>query len=246
MSDLCLKTVNLSKHFWIRKDRESVFRLARSFFTKEALKDEFWALRDVTLEIRKGEKIALVGRNGSGKTTFLRIITGIYDRTAGGLEVNEVPAALFKFGMGLHADLAVIDNIYLFGAINGASKKALAHAADAILNMAEVYHLRFSALKELSAGQLHRLALAIFFESPRDFLIFDESMTFVDQGFSRKCENYFERLSQSAKTVIMTSHDTAFLKKYCARAVWIDEGRIKADGNADNVLGAYEKGVGKK
>lgn len=246
MSDICVKAENLSKRFLVLKRKETALRTLKALIKHESFKRELWALRDVSFEIKKGEKLAIIGRNGSGKTTLLRILMGIYDKTSGYIKVEGSPRALFKFWIGLNRDLSVIDNVYLFGAVHEMRRAILEHAMHKILKMAELYHLRFSPLKELSMGQCQRLALSVFFQTSVDFLIFDEGLTFVDQGFVQNCEAYFQDLSSSEKTVIMTSQDASFLKRYCKTAIWLDEGHIRMAGRAKEVIGEYKRSFGVK
>jgi ABC-type polysaccharide/polyol phosphate transport system ATPase subunit len=107
--------------------------------------------------------------------------------------------------------------------------------------MAELHYLRFSPLKNLSAGQHQRLAFSVFFQCLSDFLIFDENLAFADQQFIQKCEGYFKEICNSHRTVIFVSHDLPFLRKFCKTAIWLDEGRIRLLGEIDKVLGEYEK-----
>lgn len=241
MSDIYVKAEKLSKHFLVFKRKETALRALKALITREPLKKEYWVLRDIAFEIKKGEKLAIIGRNGSGKTTLLRIIAGIYDKSHGEIEVNCNPSILFKFWIGLNGDLPVIDNIYLFGAVHGMSRDYLKSRISKIIQMAELGELQFSPLKGLSVGQMQRLAVSVFFQIPNDFLIFDESLTFMDQGFVQKCYEYFEGLHSSGKTVIITSHDNSFLKQYCNTAIWLDEGRIRMFSDARSVIGEYER-----
>jgi ABC-type polysaccharide/polyol phosphate transport system ATPase subunit len=240
MNDFCVKAEKLSKLFLVFKSKKTTLKALKAMLSREALKKELWALYDVSFEIKKSEKLALVGKNGAGKTTLLRILTGIYDKTSGDIVVKDNPRALFRFWTGLNRDLSVIDNIYLFGAMYGMDRNFLKDKLDDILKMSELYHLQFVPLNKLSAGQAQRLSLSIFFQSKSNFFIFDESLAFVDQSFAQKCEAYFKELSSSDKTVIMTSHDNRLLRKYCNRAIWLDEGRISMFGEAKRVINEYE------
>lgn len=240
MSDFCVKVENLSKRFFVLKNRKTALRALKAMINREPLKRELWVLSNISFELKKGEKLALIGKNGIGKTTLLRILTGIYDKTSGDIVVEDAPQALFKFWIGLNWDLSVLNNIYLFGAMYGMDRNFLADKIGKILEMSGLYHLQFAPLKELSAGQMQRLALSVFFQNKSNFLIFDDSLTFVDQNFAQKCDEYFEQLYSSEKTVIITSHDNRFLRKYCRRAIWLDEGRICISGEACDVLAKYE------
>lgn len=242
MNNICMKIESLSKRFLVLKRKETALRVLKALIKQETLRRELWVLRDISFEVEKGEKLAIIGKNGSGKTTLLRILTGIYNKTSGNLKIEGNLSALFKCWIGFNLDLSVVDNIYLFGAVHGMGRDVLDYKIHEILELAELYHLRFSPLKELSLGQQQRLALSVFFQNTSDFLIFDESLAFVDKDFLQKCDKYFQNLfSSDKKTVIMTSHNNSFLKKYCKVAIWLNEGRISMFGEARAVIGEYER-----
>ena len=241
MSDICIKVENLSKRFLIFATQRSSFRLLRSLVKQKPLKNELWALRDLSFEVKKGEKIAIIGKNGSGKTTLLRIITGIYSPSSGRVMVNGAPRVLFDLLIGCYGDLSVIDNIYLLGLFHGIPPNLLKNKIDMILKMAELEHLRFLPFKDLSSGQSRRIALSVFFQANSDFMIIDEGLAFADQAFAQKCDVYLQNLFSSEKTVIITSHNTAFLKKHCKAALWLDGGCLRMRWGIDEVVAAYER-----
>ncbi len=240
MSDIAVRCTDISKRFFVLQREKTTFRILKAFIQNESLKKEYWALRDISFELNKGEKLGIIGSNGAGKTTLLRILAGIYKETSGSLEAALSPIVLFKFWIGLNNDLSVLDNIYLFGAIQGITRPVMDSQIDDILDTAELSDLKFGPLRELSMGQRQRLALGVFFRSPGDLLLFDESLSFIDKTFYHKCETYFEELAASKKTVIIASHDIVFLRKYCTKAIWLDRGKIRKMGDIDIVADAYE------
>ena len=241
MSNICVKVKNLSKRFFVLKKEVTAFRMLKALLSREPLKRELWALRDISFEIKKGEKLAIIGKNGAGKTALLRILTGIYDKTSGVLEVESVPKAIFKLSIGLNARLSVADNISLLGALHSIPKDVLKSKKQEILEIAELGQVEFSLLKKLSTGQQQRLALSVFFQAMGNFFIFDESTAFVDMGFAYKSKKYFERLFSPNTTLIMVSHDMSLLRRYCSKALWLDEGRIRMQGEVDKVIDEYER-----
>lgn len=241
MNGVCVKADSISKRFVIPKTNETTLRVVKALLRHRHLTKEIWALRDVSFEVKKGEKLALVGRNGSGKTTLLRILMGVYEATSGRIETSETPQAMLRFWSGVHGDLSVIDNIFLFGTMHGMDRAFLMERLHGIFTISGLRKLEYSPLKRLSLGQLQRLALAVFMQSPGDFLIFDESLEYVDEGFFIKCGEYFSELVSSGKTVIMTNHDSSFLRKYCRTAIWLDEGRIRMQGEVNEVIDEYER-----
>ena len=240
MSDIAVRCTGISKRFFVLQREKTTFRILKAFIRNKSLKKEYWALRDISFELKKSEKLGVVGSNGAGKTTLLRILAGIYRETSGSLEVAVPPIALFKYWIGLNNDLSFMDNIYLFGAIQGIARPILDPQVDNILTAADLFDLKFGPLRELSTGQRQRLALSVFFRAQGDFLIFDESLSFIDKAFYNKCENYFNDLAGSSKTVIIASHDIPFLRKYCTKAIWLDRGNIRKIGDIDMVADAYE------
>ena len=155
------------------------------------------------------------------------------------METQSPPRALLHSQIGFNNELPVIDNIYLFGAIHGVSRRELSRKIDDIFAMAGLTELSYALLKDLSLGQQQRLALSIFSQSEADFLIFDESLAFIDECFVQKCEAYFRSLASSDKTIIIASHNIDFLNKYCQKALWIDNGHVHRYGDIKMVTAEY-------
>lgn len=240
MSD-AVRLVNVAKRFMIPHTQRTTLRVLRALLRRETLRHELWALEDVSFALSPGEHLALVGRNGSGKTTLLRLLAGILAPTSGTIVLADAPRALFSTTIGFMQELSVADNVYLFGAIHGLTRRRLEPRHAEIVARAGIAHLEHAALKDLSMGQVQRLALSVFAETSERFLIFDEVLGNVDRGFARTADRYFRALAQSGRTIVMTSHDPAFLAAYCDRAIWIDRGRVRRDGAFDDVMRAYEQ-----
>ncbi len=241
MSDVVVQASNIGKRFFVLKHKKTLFKTAQAFAQGQSLRQALWVLRGISFRIVKGEKIALVGKNGVGKTTLLRVLSGIYDVTQGSLIVHTRPLALLRLWVGLNADISLVDNIYLFGAVHGLKRSFLDSRIEQVLQAAELEHLCHVPFKELSLGQMQRLGMSVVFQAQNDFLIFDESIGNVDPSFMRKAEAYFKSIFASDKTVLMTSHDSAFLRRNCTRAIWLADGGIYRDGPAQEVLEEYEK-----
>lgn len=240
MNGPLIQADHIAKRYRVLKRQRSTLRALKALWGPEKLTMELWALRDASFTIQRGEKVAVIGRNGSGKTTLLRLLAGIIEPSAGSLEVATEPLALFKFWIGQNADLPVIDNIYLFGAVCGMKRRQLRALVPGILAAADIAHLGYAPLVDLSLGQRQRLALSIVFQAPADFLVFDETFVHVDQAFFRECSAFFVHLAESPRTMVIASHDHNFLKKHCQRALWLDKGQIRSDGPAAEVIAAYE------
>jgi ABC-type polysaccharide/polyol phosphate transport system ATPase subunit len=239
MSKPLIQADRISKLYRVLKRQRSTLRALKALWGPEKLTNELWALRDASFTIRRGEKVAVIGRNGSGKTTLLRLLAGIIQPSGGSLEVAAEPLALFKFWIGQNADLPVIDNIFLFGAVCGMKRRQMEPLVPKILDSADIQNLGYAPLVDLSLGQRQRLALSIVFLAPADFLVFDETFVHVDQAFIRECNAFFIRLAASPRTMVIASHDNDFLKQHCQRALWLERGRIRLDGPAAEVIEAY-------
>ena len=240
MNELLVRADHLTKRYRVLKRQRSTLRALKALWRREKLTMELRALSDLSFTIRRGEKVAVIGRNGSGKTTLLRLMAGIIEPSDGSLQVAAEPLALFKFWIGHNADLPVLDNIYLFGALCGMKREAIRPLVREILERADIRDLGFAPLNDLSLGQRQRLALSIVFQAHADFLVFDETFVYVDHVFFRECAAFFERLARSSRTMVITSHDHEFLKKHCQRALWLDKGTIRLDGPAEQVIAAYD------
>ncbi len=241
-SDVVLEFRNVTKCFKLYRTHRTLFRLARAFWQRETLAQDLLALAGVNFQLRKGEKTALLGLNGSGKTTFLRTACGILQPTSGEVLRRETFFPLFNYHLGLMLDLSVMDNIFLLGAFHGLVAKDVEKKLELILNFCELDPYLSLPVKHLSAGQMARLGFGVFMHAGHDFLIFDESTSFGDIIFQHKAAAYFDGLfKDSSKTVLMTSHDLGSLARHCRRAVWLERGKVRLEGEAALVVEEYSR-----
>jgi ABC-type polysaccharide/polyol phosphate transport system ATPase subunit len=245
MNIVCVNAERISKKFFIPSREKTVFNAIKAAMQGKTLGEDLWALREISFRIQEGEKLAVIGVNGSGKTTLLRVISGVYLPTNGNITVTCAPRPLFNIASGLHNDLSLVDNIYLFGAVHGLSEAFIDEHIEAILKDAGLTDARYVLMKDLSRGQRQRAALTTFFQVRDNFLIFDESLAYIDQAFSNYCEAYFKQLADSGKTVIFVSHDTDFLSRYCSKALWLDKGVIRVAGEIGSVIEEYRRFSGR-
>ncbi len=241
MNDFCIRVEHLKKTFEGDEGKNTLLRGLQTLIRNESSSKVISVLNDLSCEIKTGEKVAVLGRNGCGKTTFLRILAGIYDASSGRVQVQGTPRILFRSSVGLNANISVSDNVYLLGAMHGIRRSAMKCKLENILSTAGITHLRASLLKKLSTGQAQRLALSVLFEAQGDLLILDEALGSIDLDFIHKWDDYFKEDSNARKTMILTSHDTALLRKYCSRAIWIDKGTVRMHDAFDKVNAEYEK-----
>ncbi len=241
MSGFAARAEGVGKRFFVPRTQRTVVRAARSWLRGEGLWRELWALRDLSFTLRRGAKLALVGRNGSGKTTLLRLLSGIHLPTCGTIATHAQSQPLFSCAVGFAKELTVAENVILFGTVHGMSRRTLQPRLAEILERAGLEDFAFAPMKDLSTGQVQRLALTVFAQSEADFLVLDEVVGNVDHGFLREADRFFRELASSSRTVIMTSHDAAFLAAYCEQAMWIEGGRVRMHGPFDGVMREYER-----
>ena len=207
---------------------------------KRAKQETFWALQDVDLEVKHGEVLGLVGRNGAGKTTLLKILSRITKPTRGWAEIYGRVGSLLEIGTGFHPELSGRDNIYLSGAILGMSKKEIAGRFDEIVAFAELEKFLDMQVKHYSSGMYVRLAFAVAAHLETEILLVDEVLAVGDIKFQKKCLNKMGDAARAGRTVVLVSHQMNQIRRLCSRAVWMEGGTVRKDGNTSEVLGAYE------
>ena len=200
---------------------------------------DFYALRDVNLEVKKGETIGIIGKNGSGKSTLLKIITGVLTQSEGSVEVNGKVSALLELGAGFNPDLTGIENIYLNGTIMGYAKEETDTKLKGILEFADIGDFAYQPVKTYSSGMFVRLAFASAISVDPDVLIVDEALAVGDIRFQQKCLRKIEEFKKS-KTVIFVSHSLSDINRLCERVIWLDHGEIIRIGEPYEVSKEYQ------
>lgn len=200
-------------------------------------------LDNISLTIKRGEKIGIIGANGSGKSTILKLISGILQPTTGVVRVKGKIAPLIELGAGFDSELAVIDNIILYGVMLGYSQSEMKTRAKNILEFAELEHCALVPVKGLSSGMTARLGFAIATDVKPDILILDEVLSVGDISFKNKCSQRMEEFWQDHVTVLLVSHSMSMIRKNCYKTIWMEQGRIKMIGATDNVVDEYIKCV---
>ena len=203
--------------------------------------DEFYALKDVSLDIMPGDFYGLVGLNGSGKSTLLKTIAGVYKPTRGKVTVNGTIAPLIELGAGFDMDLTARENIYLNGTVLGFSPKYLDEKFDEIVEFSELQEFLDVPLKNYSSGMVARLAFAVATMTKPDILIADEILSVGDFLFQEKCEKRMAELLSGGTTVILVSHSIEQIERMCNKVAWLDHGHLRRLGPTKEVTAEYRK-----
>ena len=200
---------------------------------------EFWALRDISFTLEKGDSLGVIGLNGSGKSTLLKIVSGILKPTKGTVETCGSIAPLIELGAGFDANLSARENIYLNGAILGYSRSYMSARFDEIIEFAELQDFADTAVKNFSSGMVARLGFAIATMNVPDILIIDEILAVGDYKFQEKSFARMQEMIASGATVVFVSHSIEQVQKICKKALWLEHGRMRMLGDADAVYGEY-------
>lgn len=199
---------------------------------------EFWALRDVSFSIERGQTLGIVGRNGSGKSTLLQLIAGTLATTEGDVAVQGRVAALLELGSGFNLEFTGKENVYLNASILGLTRAEIDARYDDILAFAEIGDFIEQPVKNYSSGMVMRLAFSVMVHVDADILIIDEALAVGDAFFTQKCMRYLREFKERG-TLLFVSHDGAAVTGLCDKAIWLDQGRMKASGDAKDVMSAY-------
>lgn len=245
-SEIAIKVENLSKCYQIYdqpSDRLKQFILPRMQHIAGAAPKkyyrEFWALKDVSFEVKKGETLGILGRNGSGKSTLLQIIAGTLSPTIGEIHTTGVLAALLELGSGFNPDFSGRENIYLNGSILGLSKTEMDARFDEIAAFADIGEHLDQPVKTYSSGMAVRLAFAVQACVIPQVLIVDEALSVGDEKFQRKCFNYIERLREGGCSILLVTHSTATVEKFCQRGILLHKGTVHGIGLSKDIVDQY-------
>jgi ABC-type polysaccharide/polyol phosphate transport system ATPase subunit len=202
-------------------------------------KERFWALRNVSFEIESGDMVGIIGPNGAGKSTVLKLVTRIIEPSAGKIAVNGRISALLELGAGFHPDLTGRENVYLNGSILGFSKAEMDCIFDEIVGFSEMDRFIDVPVKHYSSGMYMRLAFAIAINVRPDILLVDEVLAVGDQAFQARCLDRISEMKRRGVTIVLVTHDLDAVRSLCDRAIWLDEGKIQAEGAVDRVVEQY-------
>lgn len=237
---LVIKVDHVSMKFNLASEKFDSFK---EYFIKSLKKqvsyNEFWALKNVSFEVYKGDSLGLIGLNGSGKSTMLKTIAGVLKPTKGSVQVNGSVAPLIELGAGFDFDLTASENIYLNGALLGYSREVMQTYYNDIVEFSELQNFMDVPVKNFSSGMVSRLAFAIATIGTPDILIVDEVLSVGDFRFQQKCEERIRHMMAAGTTILFVSHSIEQVKSICNKIVWLDHGNVKRFGDAEAICQEY-------
>lgn len=238
--EIVIQTDNLCKIYKLYanhtdrlKEAVNILRRGRKYHK------DFYALRDVGLQVKKGEMLGIIGKNGSGKSTLLKIISGVLASSSGAVEVKGKIAALLELGVGFNPDMTGRENIYLSGTLLGYSKDEIDYKLGGIIAFADIGEFIYQPVKTYSSGMLVRLGFALAINVDPDILIIDESLAVGDIRFQQKCFRKIKDFRERDKTILFVSHDIGAVNNFCSKAVWLKEGELFRSGKPEEVTKEY-------
>lgn len=239
-NNIAVKVDHVSKFFKLPTESTQSLRtsLVNRFRGIKGYKEQN-VLKDISFEVEKGDFYGIVGRNGSGKSTLLKIISEIYIPEKGTVTIDGKLVSFIELGVGFNPELTGRENVYMNGAMLGFSTEEVDAMYDDIVEFAELGEFMNQKLKNYSSGMQVRLAFSVAIKAQGDILILDEVLAVGDEAFQRKCNDYFMERKHSGKTTILVTHDMNAVKKYCNKAVLIENGLVKVVGNPDDVANQY-------
>ncbi|MFV0363873.1 MAG: ABC transporter ATP-binding protein [Suipraeoptans sp.] len=208
---------------------------------KQVSYGEFWALTDISFSVKRGSSVGLIGLNGSGKSTMLKIIAGVLKPTKGSVQIGGAIAPLIELGAGFDPDLTAEENVYLNGAILGYSREYMRREYPKIVEFSELQNFMNVPVKNFSSGMVARLAFAIATTGTPEVLIVDEVLSVGDFRFQEKCEHRIKKMKDNGTTILFVSHSIQQVKEICNEVVWLEKGTLRMQGKAEEICDIYER-----
>lgn len=234
---ITLEQVN--KVFHLPHDRKTTLRQRFVSIFQKNTYEMLYALRDINLNIKQGEFVGIIGKNGSGKSTMLKLIAKVLEPTSGSISVEANVAPFLELGIGFQGDLTVKDNISLYGALLGMSRKQIVEKYDQIIDFSGLERFVDAKLKNLSSGMQVRLAFSITVSVENPILLVDEVLAVGDIDFQQKCYDSFKSFKKNGRTIVFVSHDLDAVGKFCDRVILLEKGIIKGNGEPKEVVQTY-------
>ena len=238
-SDISINVEHVYKSFTVYYDRANTLKERLLFLSRNKKKEKREILKDINLKIHKGETVALIGVNGSGKSTLLKLMTQIIFPNKGTIETNGKLTSLLELGAGFHPDFSGRENIYFNASIFGLTRKEIDNRLNQIIEFSELGELINNPVRTYSSGQYMRLAFSVAINVDAEILLIDEILSVGDQHFQEKCFKKMRELRAEGKTMVFVTHSMDSVKNLCDRAVWLYDGKIRMDGDTDQVVDEY-------
>ncbi len=239
-SDVAIEVDHVYKTFNVFYDKTNTIK-EKLLFWNRSKKEVREILNDINLEIKKGEVVGLIGVNGSGKSTLLKLMTKIIYPNKGKIETYGKLTSLLELGAGFHPDFSGRENIYFNASIFGLTRKEIDKRLDQIIEFSELEGFIDNPVRTYSSGMYMRLAFSVAINVDAEILLVDEILSVGDQHFQEKCFQKIEQLKEEGKTIVIVTHSMNSVTRFCTRAVWLHEGRIKMDGNVKEITDTYIK-----
>ncbi|HUG16804.1 MAG TPA: polysaccharide ABC transporter ATP-binding protein [Thermomicrobiales bacterium] len=240
--DYAIEFRDVSRRFVLHHERRASFQdWFVGLIRPRGIAEEFWALRNISFGIRRGETIGIIGRNGAGKSTLLKLVTRILEPSHGSVIVNGRTYAMLELGSGFHPELTGRDNIFLNGSLYGFSRKQMSQRYDDIVRFAELERFVDTPVKHYSSGMYARLGFGIAVNMDPEILVIDEVLAVGDATFQAKCFRALERLKERGTTILFVSHDADSVRRFCDRAALISAGLLEDIGPSNEVVDHYER-----
>lgn len=241
--DIAIKVTHVSKDFKLYYDKANTLKEKILFFSKKnrSKNNILHVLKDINIEIKKGESVALIGTNGSGKSTLLKLMNRIIYPTKGRITKDGKLTSLLELGAGFHDDFTGRENIYFNASIFGLTKEEIDKKLDQIIEFSELEEFIDNPVRTYSSGMYMRLAFSVAINVEADILLIDEILAVGDQHFQDKCFNKLIELKETGKTIVIVTHSMEQVKRFCDRAIWLYEGEVHRDGKVSEVLEEYLK-----
>lgn len=237
--NIVIRVRNMTKNFKLYYDKANTLKERLVFWNRKT--EERTVLKNINLDINKGETVALIGVNGSGKSTLLKLMTKIIYPTSGKITIKGKLTSLLELGAGFHPDFTGRENIYFNASIFGLTRKEIDNRLNQIIEFSELGDLIDSPVRTYSSGMYMRLAFSVAINVDADILLIDEILAVGDQHFQDKCYEKLHELKKSDKTIVIVTHDMKAVKNLCTRAIWINEGKVKMDDTPNKVIEEYLK-----
>ncbi|MCA9369327.1 ABC transporter ATP-binding protein [Candidatus Woesebacteria bacterium] len=229
---------NVSKLYY-KQHQRTLKEFIPALLGRNKTHETFWAVKNIDLEVKKGESIGIIGPNGSGKSTLLKLIAGVTQPTSGSISVTGRIAPLIELGAGFHPELTGRENVFLNGVILGMTRAEIEKKFKTIVDFAELWEFIDQPIKHYSSGMYLRLAFAVAIHTDPEILLIDEILAVGDHEFQRKCVTRIEEMKKNKVTIVVVSHSPDLIREHTEHALWLEGGEVKDSGGAKKVVAKY-------